>query len=69
MEILKWNKRKHTFNISRHVHKPKDKEQLIEGIKKFWRNKMSVAQYLAYVGHISHVIPKVIRAGGGNIYE
>ncbi|RCN44468.1 hypothetical protein ANCCAN_09535 [Ancylostoma caninum] len=61
-----WHQLKHFL---RHSHKPKNKDELVVGIKKFWRNKMTKDQCKAYVGHIAHVIPKIIRAHGGNILE
>ena len=43
--------------------KPKTKEQLIQGIKTFWRT-VNVAKCTKYIRHLKKVIPKVIELNG-----
>ncbi|KHJ79464.1 hypothetical protein OESDEN_20890 [Oesophagostomum dentatum] len=59
-----WHQLKHFL---RHTYKPENKEQLMAGIKTFWRNVMTREQCVKYVKHISHAMPRIIQAGGGNI--
>lgn len=47
----------------RHVVKPKSKEELVEGIKEFWRT-VDVQKCNKYIGHLRKVVPKVIEVGG-----
>ena len=47
----------------RRVVKPKSKEELVEGIKEFWRT-VDVRKCNKYIGHLRKVIPKVIEVGG-----
>ena len=47
----------------RRVVKPKSKEELVEGIKEFWRT-VNVQKCNKYIGHLRKVIPKVIEVGG-----
>ena len=45
--------------------KPKTKEQLIGGIKKFWRNKVTVEKCGKYIDHVLYkAIPAVVEACG-----
>lgn len=53
----------------RSITKPTNKQELIDGIGEFWRSKMTKAQCQNYVNHIFKVMPKVIEAEGGPIYE
>ena len=43
--------------------KPKTKEQLVDGIKAFWRT-VDVVKCKKYIGHLQKVIPKVIELDG-----
>lgn len=47
----------------RRVVKPKSKEELVEGIKEFWRT-VDVQKCNKYIGHLRKVVPKVIEVGG-----
>jgi CRISPR/Cas system CMR-associated protein Cmr1 (group 7 of RAMP superfamily) len=40
----------------RKTSKPKVKEELIEGVLRFWRTQMSVAKYNRYIDHLQKVI-------------
>ena len=55
-----WHKLK---EYNRCVVEPTNKEQLIEGIKKFWET-VSVAKCNKYINHLKKVIPKVIELNG-----
>lgn len=43
--------------------KPKRKEELVEGIRRFWRT-VDVAKCQKYIGHLRKVIPAVIEKEG-----
>ena len=43
--------------------KPKNKEELICGIEKFWKT-VTVQKCRKYIGHLQKVVPKVIEVGG-----
>lgn len=45
--------------------KPINKQELSRGIKKFWREKMTVDVCRKYITHIHKVIPEVIAQNGG----
>ena len=44
--------------------KPRNKQELIEGIKLFWRTKLTVAQCTRYINHIHRVLPVIIEKNG-----
>ena len=43
--------------------KPKTKDQLVDGIKKFWKT-VDVIKCRKYIGHLRKVIPEVIAVDG-----
>ena len=43
-----------------HTYKPKNKKELIDGIKQFWNSKLTVEQCTRYINHIHRVVPVVI---------
>ena len=43
--------------------KPKTKQELIDGIQKFWKT-VTIAKCGKYIGHLKKVIPKVIELQG-----
>ena len=53
----------------RNVHKPQNKEELIQGIGKFWSEKMTVDQCQRYIGHINKVLPEIIGVEGKMNYK
>lgn len=48
---------------NRRVIKPKNKDELIEGIKKFWET-VTVAKCTKYINHLKKVLPKVVELNG-----
>ncbi len=48
----------------RDIHKPTNKESLIDGIRIFWKS-LTPAVCTKYIHHIKKVIPKVIEENGG----
>ena len=48
---------------NRRVIKPKTKDELIEGIKKFWETVI-VAKCVKYINHLKKVLPKVVELNG-----
>ena len=56
-----WAALKH--HLRKHV-KPRNKEELITGIKEFWSN-LTVERCRSYIGHIHKVIPAVVASEGG----
>lgn len=49
----------------RNETKPINKEELLCGIKKFWKNKMTVETCRNYINHIHKVLPEVVKQNGG----
>ncbi len=49
--------------------KPNNLEQLVAGIREFWKLKMTVEQCQRYIMHVSKVVPKVLAADGGPTLE
>lgn len=45
--------------------KPTNKAELIDGIKEFWKSKVTVEQCIRYCQHIYTVAPLVVEANGG----
>ena len=43
--------------------KPKRKEELVDGIKEFWKT-VTIQKCTKYIRHVRKVIPKVIEVGG-----
>ena len=52
------------FYIARHV-KPLTKNELVGGINRFWKERMTQAKCVRYISHTHDVLPKVIEEGGG----
>ena len=45
--------------------KPQTKQELVDGIKKFWRKKVTIEKCNKYINHVVlEVIPDVIAEGG-----
>jgi len=51
------------------VIKPRNKSDLVNGIKKFWSEKLTVSQCNRYISHLKKVIPKVIEKDGGAVVD
>ena len=49
--------------------KPHNKQELIDGIKTFWRTKLPVAQCRHYIDHIHRVVPVVIEKNGEAVVD
>ena len=47
----------------RRVVKPKNKEELVEGIQQFWQT-VTPEKCQRYIGHLQKVVPEVIRRQG-----
>ena len=48
-----------------HIIKPLTKHELVEGIKTFWKERMTPEKCIRYIQHTHTVLPKVIRVEGG----
>ena len=48
---------------------PKNKQELVDGIKKFWREKLTVNQCKRYIDHIQKVIPVIISKNGEAVVD
>ena len=57
-----WAELKHF--IARHV-KPLSKKELVEGIRLFWRQKMTPEKCCKYIGHTFPVLHKIVDKEGG----
>lgn len=45
--------------------KPRSKQELIDGIKKFWRKKVDASKCVKYIDHVLHkAIPAVVELCG-----
>jgi transposase len=55
----------HQLKVYLQKHKPSCKSELVAGIKKFWKEKMTVAQCRRYVEHVQTVLPLVVQSSGG----
>ena len=44
--------------------KPRNKQELVDGIKKFWRVKLTRAQCKRYISHINRVLLIIIEKQG-----
>ena len=47
----------------RRIVKPKNKEELVEGIQQFWQT-VTPEKCQRYIGHLQKVVPEVIRRQG-----
>ena len=61
-----WSHLKHFLT---HVIKPRNKQQLVEGIQQFWRTKLTVEQCTRYINHLHRVIPVVIAKKGEAVVD
>lgn len=52
-----------------HIIKPKNKQELIDGIKHFWNTKLTAAQCTRYINHLHRVIPVVIAKQGEAVVD
>lgn len=46
------------------VIKPRNKEELVEGIRSFWSRRVTPEKCQCYIGHLHKVLPEVIRREG-----
>ena len=60
IEML-WHELKHFL---RNVVKPMIKDELLEGIARFWREKLNPAKCVRCIGHIQKVLPIVVERQG-----
>ena len=49
--------------------KPQNKQELVDGIKEFWRTKLTLAQCRRYINHIHKVIPIIIAKEGHAVVD
>lgn len=49
--------------------KPSNKQELVEGIKRFWRTKLTPEQCCRYIDHIYKVIPKIVEKNGEPVVD
>ena len=61
-----WN---HLKQFLTYTVKPRNKQELIDGIKLFWRTKLTVAQCTHYINHIHRVVPVVIEKHGEAVVD
>lgn len=60
IEML-WNELKHFLST---VVKPRNKEELVDGIRTFWSARVTPEKCQCYIGHLQKVLPEVIRWEG-----
>ncbi len=56
-----WHELKYFLNI--HV-KPRNKEELVQGILSFWDERLSIDQCNRYINHKFNTLPSIILHGG-----
>ena len=49
--------------------KPKNKDELVSGIKRFWFEKLTVSQCKKYINHIKKVIPGILEKNGQAVVD
>ena len=49
--------------------KPKNKQELVDGVKQFWREKLTISQCNRYIDHIKRVIPVIISKNGEAVID
>ena len=59
----------HLKQFLTYVVKPHNKQELIDGIKLFWRTKLTVRQCTRYIDHIHRVVPLVIAKNGEAVVD
>ena len=47
-----------------HTIRPKNKQEMVDGIKEFWRTKMTTEQCTRYINHLHRVLPVIIAKNG-----
>jgi len=52
-----------------HTIKPRNKNELIEGIKQYWNTKLTIEQCKRFINHIHRVIPVLIAKGGEAVVD
>ena len=57
-----WHQMKHYLRTR---VRPKNKEELLSGMKEFWAKAMTPEQCQRYINHVQRVLPKVVAAKGG----
>ena len=57
-----WHQLKHHLRTR---VRPKNKEELMAGMRKFWMEAMTPEQCRRYIDHVQRVLPKVVAAEGG----
>ena len=56
-----WHERKHFL---RNIIKPRTKEELINGIERFWNERMDAEKCTKYIRHLHKVLPIVVEQQG-----
>ena len=65
IELL-WHELKHFL---RNVVKPKSKDELVEGISRFWYDKVNPTKCQTYIGLLHTVLPLVVAREGKSLRE
>ena len=58
---LPWHELKHFI---RNIVKPHTKDELVDGIARFWEEKVDAAKCAKYIGHLQSVLPIVVERQG-----
>jgi len=56
-----WHEQKHFL---RNIIKPRTKEELMNGIERFWNKRMDAEKCTKYIGHLHKVLPIVVEQQG-----
>lgn len=54
--------------LTYHV-KPRNKSELVEGIKEFWKTKLTISQCRRYINHLHKVLPVIIAKDGHAVVD
>ena len=60
IELL-WHELKHFI---RNIAKPHTKDELVDGIARFWEEKVDAVKCAKYIGHLQSVLPIVVERQG-----
>ena len=59
----------HMKQFLTYTAKPRNKQELINGVKQFWREKLTISQCKRYIDHIWRVIPVILAKNGEAVVD
>ena len=49
--------------------KPRNKQELVDGVKQFWKEKLTISQCNRYIDHIKRVVPVILSKNGEAVVD